>query len=304
MTLVWDKFPGAGSELLVMLAFADWCNDQGESLHPSIPTVARKIRASESQARRLVHGLIKHGWVSVIGNEFGGAPGNSRRYRLNLSKLAETGSTHATPRIDATPSTDARDGSHGRTKTPSTHARQSTNTTVIETTTTARPLDWSARGLKSFTDDDRVVVVSLVEGHDPQTKQALLDEFAALIEDKAVRNSPMALLAKLAAAARAGTFVLNRGLRVRDERIARAVQPATKHRPGHSTETPYANAVAWAHQQFQITGDRAALKKQLAAASSRWPEEASKSSVEASAHGKRRVRQQPRQTSITTGVTP
>ena len=58
MSLVWKNYPKGGSEKLAMLALADWCNDQGGSLHPSINAIARKINVSESQARRIVHELI------------------------------------------------------------------------------------------------------------------------------------------------------------------------------------------------------------------------------------------------------
>lgn len=136
MTNVWDNFPGSGSELLAMLALADWCNDDGGSLHPSIAAVARKIRTSESQARRIVHGLIEKGWVEVVGNEFGGAPGATRQYRLNASRVASapavTGRTDAAPRTSATPSTDARDGSHGCAETGSTGASQTVNRSTNE----------------------------------------------------------------------------------------------------------------------------------------------------------------------------
>jgi hypothetical protein len=140
MTLVWDRFPAAGSELLAMLALADWCTDDGGSLYPSIATLAAKIRVSESQARRILHGLIDNGYVTVIGNANGGAPGTTRQYRVIVAKLrslpdrtaetCETASTHATPSIDARGSADARDGSHGCAETGSTHDTQTINITI------------------------------------------------------------------------------------------------------------------------------------------------------------------------------
>lgn len=139
MTLVWDRFRGSGSDLVVMLALADWCNDSGESLHPSIGAVARKARLSESQARRVLRSLEEHGYLSVIGNHNGGAPGQTRQYRLNVDRLLQddmfdTGSADATRKCsptgganatrkraltgceDATPSADAtpRTGAHRR----------------------------------------------------------------------------------------------------------------------------------------------------------------------------------------------
>lgn len=112
MSLVWDNFKTGGSEKLAMLALADWCNDEGGSLHPSISGIARKINVSESQARRIVHSFIEHGYLTVIANHNGGNPGQSRHYMLNVSKLS-TPSMDATPSVHATPSMDAQDPLHG-----------------------------------------------------------------------------------------------------------------------------------------------------------------------------------------------
>ena len=88
MTLVWDVFPASGSELLAMLALADWCDDQGGSLYPSMRAVAQKIRVSEKQARRIVQGFVTGGYLSVVGNHAGGAPGSTKQFRLDVAKLA------------------------------------------------------------------------------------------------------------------------------------------------------------------------------------------------------------------------
>ena len=127
MSLVWDNFNRGGSEKLAMLALADWCNDQGGSLHPSIASIAKKINVSESQARRIIHGFIDSGYLSVVANHGGGNPGQSRHYKLNV-EIILTPSTDATPCMDATPSTHARDPLHGCARplapmreTPSTH---------------------------------------------------------------------------------------------------------------------------------------------------------------------------------------
>ncbi|MBI5461329.1 MAG: helix-turn-helix domain-containing protein [Gammaproteobacteria bacterium] len=122
--LVWRKFPSGGPVLLTLLALADWANDQGGSVHPSMTAIARKLRVSESQARRVVHELIDAGWLHVVGNETGGAPGSTRHYRIDIERLRDTPiadatrttGIHATP----TPSTDATPGMNARA---STHAR-------------------------------------------------------------------------------------------------------------------------------------------------------------------------------------
>lgn len=115
MSLVWDSFTTGGTDKLVMLAMADWCNDEGGSLHPSHDAVARKCCISRSQAVRVVRSLVADGWLDVVGNQFGGAPGATKQYRVNIQKLRETGSASATGSVDAT-------GSTGATPTGSTHA--------------------------------------------------------------------------------------------------------------------------------------------------------------------------------------
>ncbi len=107
MSLVWANFNRGGSEKLAMLALADWCNDEGGSLHPSISKIAKKINVSESQARRIIHKFINEGYLEVIANHDGGNPGQSRHYKLNVKKLF-------TPCIDATPCTHATPGTHAR----------------------------------------------------------------------------------------------------------------------------------------------------------------------------------------------
>jgi len=137
IALVWDGFDRGGSELLAMLALADWADDDGRCF-PSISSIARKTRLSRSQAQRVIHRLIAAGDIVVTGNASGGAPGASRHYRLVLDRL--TGRTDATGRVDATGRTDARDGSHGCGET----GRAGATLTVIEpsvTTTEASPPD-------------------------------------------------------------------------------------------------------------------------------------------------------------------
>jgi len=47
--LVWKHFGDGGSKKLVMLHLADHCDNTGGKLYPSIQTVARDCRMSESK---------------------------------------------------------------------------------------------------------------------------------------------------------------------------------------------------------------------------------------------------------------
>lgn len=101
MSKVWDSAPVAGSDLLALLALADWSDDAGRC-YPGMAAIARKIRLQERQAQRVVHRLIDAGFVHVTGNGFGGAPGSTRQYRIDLEKLkavesSDTGVAHDTP---------------------------------------------------------------------------------------------------------------------------------------------------------------------------------------------------------------
>jgi hypothetical protein len=109
MSKVWEGYPGeSGPELLVMLALADWCDDEGRCF-PSIAALGKKCRVGRSQTQRIIHRLINGGLVAVTDNANGGAPGSSRRYKINLDRL--TGSENATGRRNATGSENAPEGS-------------------------------------------------------------------------------------------------------------------------------------------------------------------------------------------------
>lgn len=95
MAKVWEFYPGGGTELLALLALADWSDDDGRCF-PSINSIANKIRLKERQAQRAVNKLINDGFVKVLSNKFGGAPGSTRKYQIIISNL--TGVTDDTPK--------------------------------------------------------------------------------------------------------------------------------------------------------------------------------------------------------------
>ena len=124
MSRVWEFYPGGGTDLLSMLAMADWSDDEGRC-YPSMASISKKVRLSRSQAQRVVHGLIQEGFIRVVGNENGGAPGASRQYQIILERLR--GSTHATGSVHATGRTHTQEGSHACGETGSAHATQTVN---------------------------------------------------------------------------------------------------------------------------------------------------------------------------------
>lgn len=92
MTLAWQTALPINHKA-VLLAMADWANDDGASLHPSIYAVAERLTCSERTAQRLMKDLIDERWLAVVGNLNGGKPGMTRHYRINVRKLREHAAT-------------------------------------------------------------------------------------------------------------------------------------------------------------------------------------------------------------------
>lgn len=88
MTLAWQTALPINHKA-ALLAMADWANDEGASLHPSIYAVAERLTCSERTAQRLLKDLAESRWIAVVGNLNGGKPGATRHYRINVRKLRE-----------------------------------------------------------------------------------------------------------------------------------------------------------------------------------------------------------------------
>ena len=170
MTLVWDKFQASGSELLAMLALADWCDDNGGSLYPSMQAVASKIRVSEKQARRIVQGFVNAGYLTVVGNAFGGAPGTTKQFKLDVKKIAElplasaiktrsTPPAGVTPPTSVTPPMEGGEGSHPCPNRAPTHG----SLTVIEPS-----LEPSGGGERAQAPDHPHVAGNVPDGSDSE----------------------------------------------------------------------------------------------------------------------------------------
>lgn len=140
---VWATDIQPAGRKLVAVKLADSCDDAGGSLFPSMAYIAASCNLSRAQAQRHVHALIADGYLSVIANAAGGAPGTVPHYKLHVDRLTESksparrmdatpaGNLHATGSADATGGADEVEGPHQRAKgvasvrqTGSTHAAQ------------------------------------------------------------------------------------------------------------------------------------------------------------------------------------
>ncbi|MEM5371334.1 helix-turn-helix domain-containing protein [Paraburkholderia azotifigens] len=81
-SMVWDRYPGEDHELLLALKLADFCDDNGEHIFPSIETMAEKVRRSPRAVQYQIQGMVKSGWLIKVANA-GGGRGRACEYRIN-----------------------------------------------------------------------------------------------------------------------------------------------------------------------------------------------------------------------------
>lgn len=107
MNLVWAADITPPTRKLVLLALADYCDDQGGSLYPSLAKIGKKAGCiSRCQAQRVIRSFINEGVLSVVANANGGKPGTTPHYQLHVDRIA---STYATGSVDAIPTDSAGD---------------------------------------------------------------------------------------------------------------------------------------------------------------------------------------------------
>lgn len=84
MTAVWDRAQYEEGTLLVLLALADWADDKGGHLFPSIAELAKKSRLKERQVYNVLRRLREDGVITVSG---GGGRGRRTQYQMHLDAL-------------------------------------------------------------------------------------------------------------------------------------------------------------------------------------------------------------------------
>lgn len=83
MNLVWQHAPYKANTLVVLLALADWSDDEGMSF-PKMPAIAKKSRQSERNAQICMSRLISDGIVKLSEDGGGRSPNH---YSIDLQKL-------------------------------------------------------------------------------------------------------------------------------------------------------------------------------------------------------------------------
>lgn len=79
MSWVWENSPYSGKQLLIHLALADFCNDDG-ICWPNQETVAKKARCTVETVRTATRQMTQDGLLEIIRPSSG--PGSSHQYKL------------------------------------------------------------------------------------------------------------------------------------------------------------------------------------------------------------------------------
>lgn len=223
MTAVLDRYPAGGNELLLALVLADFANDRGDGIWPSVATLSRKTR----QSRRTVQGLLRRlehiGFLVCVRRSIGG---KSNEWRIQLgffddcAKFAQSAEPRKTER--------ANRAIYGVQPCKSSAPKP------------PYPLLYPPPGCGGLiypllAAEERTAIAGMVACLPTTTAQHILDELAGNIRAGKIRKTASALARELVRRAKAGTFRPELGLAVATERAAKAEATATAEAARHDT---------------------------------------------------------------------
>ena len=82
MTAVFDRYPNGGGEMLLALSLADFADDDGTRVFPSIKQLAEKTRQSERTVQYQLRRMEESGWLILV-NSGNGGRNQRREYVIN-----------------------------------------------------------------------------------------------------------------------------------------------------------------------------------------------------------------------------
>ena len=210
MTSVWDDLrTQAHSELLVLLALADWANDDGYCW-PTISALATKARLSERAVQQILGRLTTTGRIRRIQ---GGGRGRANRYQVVATRNGASETVNAIHRKENTESETPKEihpsgakrvnlttqnGECGAPHTSNTRQNNRTTTTNID----AVSLDEDGCS-SSLVEDLRLSLglsksqCSTVAGYVLSHGREYVRAKAQIVQSKSIRNRAGALLAAL-----------------------------------------------------------------------------------------------------------
>ena len=115
MSMIFERYPEGGSEMLLALAMADHANDDGARIWPSLDELARKTRQSRRTVQRQIAKMLASGWLEQVRTATG-RPGATNEYRVCPAWVA--GAELPKTGVNVTPVEDSPELATGDTLTP------------------------------------------------------------------------------------------------------------------------------------------------------------------------------------------
>lgn len=138
MTMIFDRYPEGGSEMLLALAMADHASDDGTRIWPSVDELARKTRQSRRTVQRQIGKMVASGWLELV-SAATGRRGSTNEYRVSAAWVG--GADLPARGVNVAPLNDDAEDSTGVRLTPLDDAE------VIHTGDRLTPHEGSARGV-------------------------------------------------------------------------------------------------------------------------------------------------------------
>ena len=258
MSMVFEYYPEGGSEMLLALALADFSNDDGTQIYPSVSALGKKTRQSDRNVQLTIKKMLANGFLTLV--EAGGREGKKYRaneYRINLfffdssdtnlggeifspmPKKPENNGVSARGEIFSPLNVlgvkktvlGVKNGALGGEIAISPHTPY---TTIITTTTTTSSSSKESKPVVVVNDlifppqtpqaeRDSIQAVLVSTGAGEEFWQQLVDELIGARMHRAIGN-PAGYIRGMAERAMSGTFTPERGVGVANAREAAAAQ--------------------------------------------------------------------------------
>lgn len=187
------------SKKIVLLALADFANDEGKNIFPSVATIAKKSSLSHRTVQTIIGGFLNYGVLRVAKNPFGGAPGTTRHLEISLAALDQL--TKLSPGEDSAPvpetgADESGEGAQADEDTGETPAPKPSDNRHQTTTTDECPehgrggdaenFDWPPQLDSEERDAIQEILSSASGSH--QHKQFALDELRAALANREIHR--------------------------------------------------------------------------------------------------------------------
>jgi hypothetical protein len=185
------------SKKIVLLALADFANDEGKNIFPSVATIAKKSSLSHRSVQTIIGNFLHVGLLRVAKNPFGGAPGTTRHLEINLAALGQLMKLSLGENSAPVPETgagDSREGAQTDEETGETPAPKPPDNRHQTTTTDEQPEPSSGGDAEDFDwppqldaeEREAIQAILTSDSNSHLQKQFSLDELRAALASREI----------------------------------------------------------------------------------------------------------------------